>query len=341
MTDGPLFGTTHNPWNLDHTPGGSSGGAGATMAAGIGTVAFGNDGGGSIRIPSSYSGLYGIKPTTGRVPHHPPTGPGDSLGAGGPLARSTADAATFLNVVARPDRRDWYSLPDDQRDWRAGLGDGVRGLRVAATHTLGGAVARPEIVAAFEHAVAAFEELGAHVEWVGSVFEPLRPRFEAHWKALFGLRLRTVPEDRWGELDPGFLALAREGLDVDLATFAAAQAEQARHGAHLRQFHATYDLLLTPTMPTLPPRADVIYHSSDHDRWTDAVPYTVPFNLSGQPAASVPCAVIDGLPVGLQIVADRYREDLVLRAMQAFESARPFPWPHPALAASLAAMTAA
>ncbi|MCP3855512.1 MAG: amidase, partial [Actinomycetia bacterium] len=195
MTDGPLFGTTRNPWNLDHTPGGSSGGAAAAVAGGIGAVAYGNDGGGSIRIPSSYSGLYGIKPTTGRVPHHPPSGPGDSLGAGGPLARSTADAATVLTVLAQPDRRDWYSLPDDGRDWRLGIEEGVRGLRVAATHTLGGARARPEIVAALEAAVVAFEELGARVEWVGEVFEPLRPRFEDHWKALFGLRLGTVPEE--------------------------------------------------------------------------------------------------------------------------------------------------
>ncbi|MCP3855616.1 MAG: hypothetical protein GY698_12890 [Actinomycetia bacterium] len=184
----------------------------------------------------------------------------------------------------------------------------------------------------------AFEELGARVEWVGEVFEPLRPRFEDHWKALFGLRLGTVPEERWPELDPGFLALASEGQEVPLATFAAAQVEQARHGAQMRRFHDQYDLLLTPTMPTLPPRTEVIYHSAEHDRWSHAVPYTVPFNLSGQPGGSVPCAVVDGLPVGLQIVADRYREDLVLRAMRAFETARPFPWPHPDLAASLDSM---
>ncbi|MCG8695148.1 MAG: hypothetical protein MI806_28400, partial [Minwuiales bacterium] len=147
MTDSPLKGVTRNPWNLAHTPGGSSGGAGAAMAAGIGALAHGNDGGGSVRIPSSYCGLYGLKPTFGRVPHHPQDSPFSTLSASGPLARSVADAALMLNEMARPDARDWYALPYDGRDYLADLDAGVAGLKIGLSTDLGGAEVVPEVLA--------------------------------------------------------------------------------------------------------------------------------------------------------------------------------------------------
>ena len=340
MTDTALAGVTRNPWSPNHTPGGSSGGAGAALAAGIGSIAYGNDGGGSIRIPSSYCGLVGVKPTFGRVPHSPMDSPFSLSVAGGPLARTVHDAATFLNEVAKPDDRDPWAAPYDGRDWRIGLDEGVRGLRIAATHTLGGAqVMDDEIVAAWAHAADALRSLGATVVEVGPVFDPLRPRFEAHWKAGFAAILRTIPRDRWNECDPGFVELAREGLDVPMSAFADAMAARAALIAQLAAFHRDHDVLLTPTMPTLPPRTDVVYHSPGFDRWDHAVPFTVPFNLTGQPAASLPVGVsASGLPIGLQVVAARWREDLVLRVGRAIEATVGIAQPHPVLRASLASL---
>lgn len=338
MTDSPLTGVTRNPWNPAHTPGGSSGGAAASLAAGIGAIAYGNDGGGSIRIPASYCGLVGIKPTFGRVPHAPLDSPFSLSVAGGPIARTVADAARFLNEVCRPDVRDPWAIPYDGRDWRLCVEQGVRGMRVAATCSLGGAeVLDDDIVAAWRRSLDALADLGAEVVEVGTVFDPLRPAFEAHWKAGFAALLRTIPRERWNETDPGFQTLAREGLDVPLSAFADAMAARAALIVTLGRFFESHDVLVTPTMPTTAPRTDVVYHSEHFDRWAHAVPFTVPFNLSGLPAGSVPGAVSrHGLPIGIQVVAARFREDLVLRACRALEATMGFAQPHPTLLAALA-----
>lgn len=343
ITDSPLSGVTRNPWNLAHSPGGSSGGAAAALAAGIGAVAFGTDGGGSVRIPASYCGLIGIKPTFGRVPHHPMDSPFSLSVSGGPIARTVLDAALFLNEVCRPDHRDPWAVPYDGRDWTIGLHDGVRGLRVAASVDLGGAeVFDDEIAAQWPVVLEALRQLGAEVTEVGPVFAPLRPRFEEHWKAGFANILRALPRDQWERCDPGFVTLAREGLDVPMSAFSQAMAARAGLIVELAELHRRYDVLLTPTMPTVAPRTEVTYHFSEFDRWSHAVPYTVPFNLTGQPAGSVPVAVSrSGLPIGMQVVAARFGEDLVLRTCRALEATIGFtdppanPVPHPRLAASL------
>ncbi len=322
MTDTPRFGITRNPWNTDHTPGGSSGGAGASMAAGVGAVAHGNDGGGSVRLPSSYCGLVGLKPTFGRVPQAPNESSFITLVSNGPLARSVEDAALLLNVFSRPDVRDWYAVPHDNRDWRVGLNDGLGSpgsgrLRVAFTDVLGGAATRPEVAAVCQAAVSAIEAAGHTVTPVGTVFDPLRPQLEDYWKAGFAARLRVIPSDQWSDLDPGFRQLAQEGLGVDAAGVQAGHAARVRLAETMRRFHQSYDVLLTPTMPTVAPTVDTVYHSAEFDRWADAVPFTVPFNYTGQPAMSIPVGTVAApggpLPVGLQIVATHHRDDLVLR----------------------------
>jgi len=339
ITDTALAGTTRNPWNPAHSPGGSSGGAAATVAAGIGPIAHGNDGGGSIRVPASFSGLFGIKPTFGRVPDHPHTSPYATLSSNGPLARNVGDAALMLNELARPDGRDWYASEYSGVDWRGGLDDGVAGLRLAYCPNLGGAEPEAEVEAVVTAAVEAFAQLGATVERPGPVFEPLRPIFEIYWKAGFTSRLSSVPTDKRHLVDPGLMALAAEGEAATLQDFYAAMIARAELGATMSRFHKTYDLLLTPTTPTAAPRAETVYHTQGYDRWRHAVPYTVPFNLTGQPSASVPSGVTEaGLPVGLQITGPRFAEAVVLRAARAFEVARPFPHPHPLLEASLAAI---
>lgn len=319
MTDTPRFGITRNPWDLDHTPGGSSGGAGASLTAGIGVAAHGTDGGGSIRIPASYCGLVGLKPTFGRVPQAPVGSPFVSLVANGPLTRTVEDAALLLNVMSRPDLRDWNAVPHDPRDWRVGIHDGLTGLTVAYSENFGGAAIEPDVAAACRSVVDQLSDAGVHVVDVGPVIEPLRPKLEGYWKAGFASRLNSIPSDRWDELDPGFRTLAQEGMAFDVHGMAAAHAARAELVETMRRFHLDHDILLTPTMPTPAPPVDVTYHSSAFDRWDHAVPFTVPFNYTGQPAASIPAgfATNPRLPIGLQVVATLFREDLVLRASRA------------------------
>jgi aspartyl-tRNA(Asn)/glutamyl-tRNA(Gln) amidotransferase subunit A len=326
ITDSPLSGTTRNPWNTDHSPGGSSGGAGAAVAAGLGPLALGTDGGGSIRIPASYCGLFGIKPTFGRVPSWPQDSAYSTLVSSGPLARSVADAARMLNVITRPDHRDWYALPPDNTDYLQAISKNVKGLRMAYSPTFGGAKVTPEVAKIVEKAIGVFTDLGAQVDLVDDIVEPLRPQFEDYWIAGFAAILRNIPKDRHDELDPGFRSLAERGLSVDLGGYYKGLAARTRLAGRMSQFHESRGLLLTPTMPSTAPKANIVYHSDEFDRWRDAVPFTVPFNLTGQPAASVPVGLdSNNLPVGLQIVGPKFDEISVLSAAAAFESASPFP----------------
>ncbi len=331
ITDTPLHGASRNPWHPDHSPGGSSGGAGAAVAAGIGPLAHGTDAGGSVRIPSSYCGLFGIKPTFGRVPHTPNESPYCTLSSTGPLARTVQDAARMLTVISQPDARDWYAAAPQGIDFELGLDRGIRGMRIAYSPALGGTQADPQVLQLVEAAVGKLEALGAVVETVGPVFDPLRPVFEDYWKAGFAYLLKGIPEDRRHLMDPGLRTIGEEGLHVDLDTYYAAMVARARLGARMERFHQQYDLLVTPTMPTTAPRADVVYHSPEFDRWNHAVPYTVPFNLTGQPAASIPVGLAsNGLPVGMQLVAARFQEARILRAARAFEQMAPFTMTPPA-----------
>jgi len=331
MTDSPLFGITRNPWNPQRTPGGSSGGAVATLASGIGALAFGNDGGGSVRLPACWSGVFGLKPTFGRVPHFPQEGPFAINIAGGPLTRTVADAALMLNELAKPDGRDWYALPYDGADYLAGLDDGVKGMKFAYSRDLGGAEVEDQVLALTDAAVERFRELGAEVTEVGPVFGPMRERFEKLYLAGAGNFLRSVPEHQWSLLDPRTLELCARGLKVTLPEALAGMGDRANFGAEMEAFFGQWDLLLTPTMPTTARPVE----ANRYDRW-EVVPFTYPFNVTGQPAASVPCGLAaDGLPVGLQIVGPKFSEARILRASRAFERSIDLPWPHPALVASL------
>jgi aspartyl-tRNA(Asn)/glutamyl-tRNA(Gln) amidotransferase subunit A len=341
VTDSPLHGTTRNPWNTEHTPGGSSGGAGASLAAGIGVAAHGTDGGGSIRVPASYCGLIGLKPTYGRVPQAAIDSPYATLVANGPLTRTVDDAALLLNVMSRPDIRDWHALPPDSRDWRVGLADGVRGLRIAYTDTLGGASCDHEVARICRAAVDRLGFEGFAVTKVDEVIDPLRPDFEQYWKAGFAHRLRTITPERRDELDPAFRKLAEEGLDVGVEALDRAWAARSRLVARIRRLHLDHDVVLTPTVPTPPPLTEVTYHSPSFDRWDHAVPFTLPFSLTGQPAASIPVGVCgSGLPIGLQVTAPHYREDLILRTSRFILDMLDWRWPEPNLARRVAVLGA-
>jgi aspartyl-tRNA(Asn)/glutamyl-tRNA(Gln) amidotransferase subunit A len=337
LTDSPLNGATRSPWNLEHTPGGSSGGGAAALAAGIGALALGTDGGGSIRIPASHCGLVGFKPTHGRVPHYPHTSPFGTITIAGPLARSVTDAALMLNELAKPDVRDATALPHDPRDWRKGLDDGVVGLRIGFAPGLGGAEPRAEVLGPVRAAVAMLRDLGADISETGPIIAALKPVFEAYWLAGFAFTLRQIPRDQHDRLDLGFRTLAEQGLAVGLESYHAGVLARVHLAEQFQAFHGDVDLLVTPSLPTPPPPVTTLYHTPSYDRWRDAVPYTLPFNLTGQPAASIPCGVTaSGLPVGLQIVGPRFADALVLRASRALEQALRWPAPHPLVRASLA-----
>jgi aspartyl-tRNA(Asn)/glutamyl-tRNA(Gln) amidotransferase subunit A len=328
VTDCALTGITRNPWDVGRTPGGSSGGAAAAAALGMGALHVGSDGGGSIRIPAGFTGIFGHKPSFGRVPAYP-LSPFGTIAHIGPLTRTVADAALMLNVLALPDARDWFALPYDRRDHRVGLEDGVRGLRIAFSPTLGDARVEPEVAALVAAAVAVFEELGAVVEEADPGFTDPYETFTRHWYAGAASLVEAFRSEDQARMDPGLREIAAEGGRISLRDYLYAVNARGALGQQMRLFHERYDLLLTPTLPIAAFEAGrEVPAGSGMQRWIEWAPFSNPFNLTQQPAASVPCGLTrSGLPVGLQIVGPMHDDALVLRAARAFEAARPWPLP--------------
>ncbi len=326
LGDSPLTGITRNPWNLAHTPGGSSAGAAAALAAGIGPLALGTDGGGSIRIPCAFTGLAGLKPSFGRVPHYPPSVFG-FVAHTGPMARTVADLALFLTVIAGGDDRDVYAIPPDGRDYRDGLEDGVKGLRIAFSPTLGYAKVDPEVAALVAEAAQRFAALGAIVEIADPGFaDPARAWLALWWAGAAKALSVYSAEERRG-VDPGLEEAAQKGARLSAIDYLRADDTRTAVSQAMAAFHRRYDLLLTPSVavPALKAGA-LLADPATQTEWIDWAPFSYPFNLTRQPAASVPCGLTQaGLPVGLQIVGPMYGEALVLRAARAFERAQPFP----------------
>jgi aspartyl-tRNA(Asn)/glutamyl-tRNA(Gln) amidotransferase subunit A len=326
VTDSPLTGITRNPWNLDRTPGGSSGGASAALAAGFCPLATGTDGGGSIRIPASFAGVAGLKPSFGRVPAWP-SSPFGTVAHVGPMARTIADCALMLQVMAEPDPRDWFALPAEARDFTVGLDDGVAGLRIAWSVDLGYAPVDAEVAAITERAVQVFAELGAWVDPASPGFEDPAPIFRTHWYAGAAAAIGDFSAEKMALVEPALARVVEEGLRIGLVDYLKATQARAALGARMRAFHQDWDLLVTPTIAVPPFEAGRLTPASTagvdwRDDWTTWTPFTYPFNLTQQPAASVPCGfTADGLPVGLQIVGPMHADALVLRAARAFEAA--------------------
>ncbi len=324
VTDSPLTGITRNPWNPEKTPGGSSGGAAAALAAGMGPLAVGTDGGGSIRIPCSFTGLFGIKPSFGRVPAWP-LSPFGTVAHVGPMTRDVTDAALMLSVLSLPDARDWHALPYEPRDYRAGLNTGVQDLRIAYSANLGYATVDPEVSDLVSQAVKLFADLGARVEEKHPGFDNPEPIFRVHWFSGAAALVRSLKDTK--PVDPGLLDVAAQGEKVTAADILEAQMKRGALGVHMNLFHRDYDLLVTPTL-AVPAFGVGREYPEGNKRWTDWTPFTYPFNLTGQPAASIPCGfTMAGLPVGLHIVGPRFADALVLRAARAFETAHPIRLP--------------
>ncbi|MBN4001885.1 amidase [Nostoc sp. LPT] len=328
VTESPLTGITRNPWNTDLTPGGSSGGAAVAAALGMGTLHLGTDGGGSSRSPAALTGVFGLKPTFGRVAGYPSAHTG-TLFHIGVLVRTVTDAAVMMNVIAHPDVRDWYALSGDKQDYTFDLDKGVAGLRIAYSPNFGYADVEPEVAALVKAAVDIFAKLDAVVEEVDPGFANPRSIFQTFWQTGAAKLLRGFSPEQQAVIEEGLLSIAKEGDRITLAEYLSAQDAREALGRQMQRFHENYDLLITPTLPTVAfPVGQNRPQSSIENPQRDWAPFTYPFNLTQQPAASVPCGfTTNGLPVGMQIVAAKYRDLLVLQAAKAYESISPFIMP--------------
>ncbi len=324
----PLTGITRNPWDLTRTTGGSSGGAVAAALLNLGVLHLGTDGAGSIRIPAAFTGTFGIKPSYGRVPAYPASA-FTVLAHQGPLTRTVTDAALMLSIIGQPDMRDTTAWNTPAPDYRIGLKEGVRGLRIAYSPRLGYVkTLDKEIEAAARKAAQVFADLGAHVEEADPGFaEPIEMEMNI-WYAVAASIVDAVPAAKRDQMDAGLRAMAETGRRVSLGTYLAAHTQRTELALRMLRFHERYDLLLTPQMPVTAIEAGRVTPADGRfgDEWINWSPYTYPFNLTQQPAASVPCGfAADGLPMALQIVGPPRNDALVLRAARAFESACPLP----------------
>jgi len=320
--DCPLHGITRNPANPRHTPGGSSSGAAAAAAAKFGPLHVGTDAGGSVRIPAAWCGVVGLKPTFGRVPQWP-LGAFATVAVAGPITRTVRDAALMLNAMARWDARDPFCVPEAPRDWRDGIEDGVAGLRVAVLRQPGfEAPADADSVAAVEDAAQILAEHGASVEEAAPKLPDSSRLFVQLWSTALKLVVQNTPPEKQAMLDAGLHEVA--GLPAMSAIElmgAAARQNEAAHAMAL--LHLRYDLVLCPTVPNPAPLADEPLHDPAAALVTRWAPWTFLFNLTRQPAISVPLGTgAGGLPRSVQLAAAQYRDDLVLRAARTIERAQ-------------------
>ena len=329
-TETKVGGPGRNPWNPERTSGGSSGGAAAALASGLCTLASGSDGGGSIRIPASFCGVFGIKPSQGRVPRFGGYGrpAANQFSQSGPLSRTVADAAMFLQVLAGNDPRDPTSLRQDAPDFSAGLTKGVKGLRIAWSADLGYAGVDPEVAHIAGEAAQVFQELGAVVEEPQLVIEdPFNAFWDAFATAAYTSYGHLLPEHKDDFTDYGLRSL-EHGASLSAADLSRALLRVDVLRRQMELFFDDYDLLLTPTMAVtafpIEDRPSVIGGKEVEPFW-GFLPFTFPINMTGQTASSIPCGFsADGLPIGLHIIGPHGAEALVLQASAAFEEARPW-----------------
>ncbi len=323
----PLTGITHNPWKQGFNAGASSAGAGAAAAAGFGPLHQGSDGAGSIRMPAHFCGVFGLKPSFGRVPAYP-VGTSDFTTHNGPLTRTVGDAALMLSVMAGPHPLDHTTLEAGPADYAGRLAEGVRGRRIAYSPDLDHARVDPEIAALVKAAAHRFADLGATVEEVSVPWGPAgRELVRLFWPAHLARFADRLPE--WeARMDPGLVACVRQGMRVTLAQYQAARERKHAYIADIHRWFEDWDFLLTPSVSVAafpaamlsPP--DWPQHEWDWVQWAE---FSYPFNMSWNPAASVPCGfTAAGLPVGLQVVGRRFDDLGVLQAAAAFEQAQPW-----------------
>ena len=334
LTDCPLTGVTHNPWHLEHNPGGSSGGAAAAVAAGIAPLALGSDGGGSIRVPASFSGIFGHKPSYGRVPY---AGANPHNHAHeGPMTRTVADAALMQGIIAGPDDRDQFSLEKQPDDYLGNLKAGIQGMRVGWSVDLGFVKKLdPEVAEQCQRAADAFVDLGCSLDEAALDLTGIMALAISNWKAAMAMRVYNLIPEHTARMDEGLKACALEGKDLPARDYLEGKFKQYEYYLAVVDYFERFDLLLTPTVACLPLKNGTLL-PDDYDphpwNWLDWAPYSSPFNMLGNPSATVPVGFSkSGLPIGLQITGPRHMDLRVLQAAHAFEQANPWAQTRPAL----------
>ncbi|MBR0646948.1 amidase [Plastoroseomonas hellenica] len=328
VSHSPLTGITHNPWKHGMNAGASSAGAGVGAAAGYGPLHQGSDGAGSIRMPAHFCGVFGLKPSYGRVPQSA-VAASDYTVHLGPLTRTVADAALMLKVMAGPHPDDHSSLEAQPADYPRLLDRKRRRPRIAFSPDLGHARVDPEVAALVGKAVTAFEsELGHAVEAVKTPWGPKGPELARFfWPAHFSRHADRVPEMR-DRMDPGFIACIEAGSHITMADYQKMRLVKYAYCTEIHRFFEEWDFLLTPAVSVAAFPAEKLQpeHWPQHPwDWMSWAEFSYPFNLSQNPAASIPCGfTADGLPVGLQIVGRRFDDLGVLQMAAAFEAARPW-----------------
>jgi aspartyl-tRNA(Asn)/glutamyl-tRNA(Gln) amidotransferase subunit A len=338
FTEAPLFGRTANPWDISRTPGGSSGGAAAAVAAGLAPLGIGTDGGGSSRIPAACVGVVGFKQTLGLVPHDlTPDGFGNQSHIT-PMTRTVMDSALMLQAMAGPDKCDPHSLglpvPDFIAAARPGgkAGGDLNGVRIAWRPLLGNTVLAGEVRAACEAALAAFEEMGAVVEPVDNHFASTEPIWLVLTQSFWNARFRQYVPRFANRMSETLLRQMDNGAGHSAVALQQAMFERTRIFREIQGWFADYDIVATPTLSRTalaidhdffaPIEIDGVTADNVRKAW---YPYTLPFNLSGNPAVTLPCGfAADGLPIGLQLVGPHLGDARLLRAAALYEAARPW-----------------
>ncbi len=330
----PLTGITHNPWKHGYNAGASSAGAGAAAAAGFGPLHQGSDGAGSIRMPSHFCGVFGLKPSFGRVPYYP-VGTGDLTSHMGPMTRTVADSALMLEIMAGPHPLDYTTLEAGPASYLARLREGIKGKRVAYSSDLGVARVDPEVAALVKTAARRFSDLGAIVEEVPTPWAAAGPELIRFFWSAHMTRLKPHLEKWESQMDPGLVACIKASDNVSVADYQAARERKMIYIAAIHRWFEEWDFLLTPSVSIAAFPAEKLmpdhwpHHAWDWVSWAE---FSYPFNMSWNPAASVPCGFTsEGLPVGLQIVGQRFDDLGVLQASAAFEEAMPWADKRPVL----------
>ncbi len=328
VTDSKRHGITRNPWNTDLTPGGSSGGAVVAAALGMGCLHVGTDAGGSIRIPASFTGVFGHKPSFGRVPNFPPSA-FSTMSHAGPITRTVKDAAHMLSILTKPDVRDWYTLPYQAENYTAMCSQKISGMKIAFSSNPGGQAVDNEVAECVRQAVSVFQELGATVIEQDFDLGSCEEIFNAYWHGAVAWRLRTLNNSQLQMLDPGLQKMYKDLQGNVLMDYLDASQNRIELGARANAFHKEFDLLLTPTLPIAAFTAGQDFPDlPGYKAWSDWAAFCYPLNLTRQPACSIPCGFTQpGLPVGLQIIGRQFDDASVLQAAAAYELVCPVSLP--------------
>jgi aspartyl-tRNA(Asn)/glutamyl-tRNA(Gln) amidotransferase subunit A len=328
VTDSKLSGITRNPWNAQKTPGGSSGGAAAAAAAGMGVLHLGSDAGGSLRIPASFSGVVGFKPSQGVVPTWPPS-LFSGLSAIGPVARSVADCALMMDVIAQGDARDWHAASPPLAGFSSALGRKLPKLKIAFAPAINGVAMTREVAAVINAQVKALSKIGS-VTRIALDVPDLVPVFNRHWMAVASYMLGELPAHLRAQCDPRLLDWAARGDAMHLHDYLWAEQKRMEIGAYFKGILDRFDILVTPTTAMAAFDAGIVMPDGpDGKKWDDWTPFTYPANLARLPAISLPAGLTrGGLPVGLQLMAGNMKDVMLLQAAAKVEklldfSARP------------------